>query len=78
MRTTMLAKGTGGFTPARCQAASSAMEAFNELISSGVSSCRPTIACRGAPGAETTRECPTRMASAEPQTLEPIASAIAH
>ncbi|CAB3904311.1 hypothetical protein LMG3415_04631 [Achromobacter mucicolens] len=74
----MLASGTGGLTPARCHAASSAMETLSELISSGVNSCRPTVACSGAPGTETTRECPTRMASAEPHTLEPIASAMAH
>ena len=77
-RTTMLAKGTGGFRPARCQAASSATVTLSEAISSGVSSCSPTTACSGAPGTETTRECPTRMAKAELHTLEPIASAIAH
>ena len=77
-RTTMLASGTGGFRPARCHAASSATETFSDDTSSGVRSCSPTIACSGAPGTETTRECPTRMAAAEPHTLEPIANAIAH
>ena len=77
-RTTMLASGTGGFRPARCHAASSATDTLSEAISSGVSSCNPTTACNGAPGTETTRECPTRMAMAVLHTLEPIASAIAH
>ncbi|MCY1203268.1 hypothetical protein D9M72_147690 [compost metagenome] len=78
MRTTRLANGTGGFRPARSQAASSATETFSDDTSSGLSSCNPTTACSGAPGTETTRECPTRMAIAEPHTLEPIANAIAH
>ncbi|MDT4831610.1 hypothetical protein FQZ97_651270 [compost metagenome] len=78
IRTTMLARGTGGFRPARCHAASSATDTFSDDTSSGVSSCNPTTACSGAPGTETTRECPTRMAIAEPHTLEPIANAIAH
>ncbi|WAI86504.1 hypothetical protein P8T11_00660 [Achromobacter spanius] len=77
-RTTMLANGTGGFKPARCQAASSATDTFREDTSSGVSSCNPTTACNGAPGTDTTRECPTRMASAELHMLDPIAKAIAH
>ncbi|GEM_PF-1509065 len=76
--TTMLASGTGGFRPARSQAASSATFTFSEATSSGVSSCNPTTACKGAPGTDTTRECPTRMASAELHMLDPIARAIAH
>ncbi|MNS62555.1 hypothetical protein D3C71_1314710 [compost metagenome] len=74
----MLASGTGGFRPARCQAASSATDTFSDDTSSGVSSCNPTTACNGAPGTDTTRECPTRMASAELHMLDPIAKAIAH
>ncbi len=77
-RTTRLASGAGGFKPARCHEASSATDTRSDAISSGVSSCNPTSACKGAPGAETTRECPTRMANAGLQALAPIASAIAH
>ena len=54
--TTRSARGTGGFRPARSQAASSATETRSDAISSGVSSCSPTTACNGAPGTETTRE----------------------
>ncbi|CAB3915912.1 hypothetical protein LMG1861_05079 [Achromobacter piechaudii] len=74
----MLANGTGGFRPARCQAASSATVTFRDDTSSAVNSCKPTTACNGAPGPDTTRECPTRMANAELHMLDPIAKAIAH
>ncbi|CAB3919946.1 hypothetical protein LMG3412_05244 [Achromobacter deleyi] len=77
-RTTMPAKGAGGFSPARCQAASSAIDTRSDDTSSGVSSCSPTSACSGAPGADTTRECPTRIASAWLLMLAPSANAIAH
>ncbi len=77
MVTCMVSSGTGGCSPARRQASASATLTCSEAASSGVRPSKGITTCKGAPGADTTRECPTVAACVMGTTDAPSAKATA-